>query len=80
LSRWSKRSDEDKQRIAMEQSPEYIAKQEGKKRLLNIRETCFIAKAKAGHEKEMCHACDLRCPGCPFESSWSKIGDRHVSG
>jgi hypothetical protein len=71
-SRWQKRSQEDKERIAQEQSPEGQQKRGGSQRITNIRNACFRAKAAAGHVKDQCHACDLRCPGCPFEKVWDK--------
>jgi len=73
-SRWSKRSEEEKEKIFNEaQHQEQVA---NTKMMYPVTSTaqlkakCDDAKKRAGHEGTHCSACDLRCPGCPFEFTW----------
>jgi hypothetical protein len=71
MSRWSKRSEEEKLIILKEQNP---VRQSRHAVYQQMRNDCMDAKIRAGHAKEKhCSACDLRCPGCPFESAWPKV-------
>jgi hypothetical protein len=78
MSRWEKRSQEDKERILKEQTEtkEPTYSYHGIKVNIipyeSIKSKCDTAQKKAGNEGKNCHACDLRCPGCPFESAWPK--------
>ena len=70
MSKWSKRSQEDKERILREQqNPKKTAVINN---IHQIKGACEKAKREAGNAEKHCSACDLRCPGCPFESVWPK--------
>jgi len=72
MSRWSKRSQEDKERVLREQvNPTHRWAKEAPP-FDRIKPECDKAKKNAGNEEKHCSACDLRCPNCPFESAWSK--------
>ena len=71
MSKWSKRSQEDKERILREQQhPPVPLFTHRFIPLYQVKPMCENAKKKAGNEGKNCSACDLRCPGCPFESAW----------
>jgi hypothetical protein len=70
MSRWAKRSEEEKERILKEQNP---VRQSRHAVYEQIKNDCIDAKARAGVSEQPCHACNLRCPGCPFESAWPKV-------
>jgi hypothetical protein len=71
MSRWSKKSQEEKERILRGQvTPGMWAA--GPPFYARIKTECDKAKKAAGNEGKHCSACDLRCLGCPFESAWPK--------
>ena len=71
MSRWSKRSQEEKERISRGQAtPGRWASNAPPFGM--IKSECEKAKRAAGNGEKDCHACDLRCLGCPFESAWPK--------
>ena len=78
MSRWSKRSQEDKERILREQNGAekptlvYHGIKVNIIPYVEIKSRCEAAMKKAGNEGKHCSACDLRCPECPFEAMWPK--------
>jgi hypothetical protein len=78
MSRWSKRSQEEKERILQQQQhQERVSQTKIDFQILSldyVKEKCDKAKKAAGHEGESCSVCNFRCPGCPFEFAWPKEG------
>ena len=72
MSRWSKRSEEEKRRILQNSQRTFYNKSYTQLSYEQIRGACDKAKHLAGHDGAHCSACDLRCPGCPLESAWPK--------